>query len=149
MTTIAVFITIGLILLRKHVGIGAEASIFGKEALRSGSSYFRVDPQQILSTLYKHGGFILPETLDHDLNIIRTVCRCETVWLDVVNRELEVLNFTVSVPEGRRQGDGIALRVGRLYVTWDSYIRPCIQLEVDDVEIIVEFLNFVLTSNNW
>jgi hypothetical protein len=61
-----------------------------------------------------------------------------------VAKELLLYNFTISMPRGKP-----SLRVGRVYVRWDSYVKPCIDIEVDDVDLLVEFLNVLLTKTNW
>jgi len=47
-------------------------------------------------------------------------------------------------------GDKVpALRVGRFYLSWDSYLKPCVEMELDDVDLLVEFWNLMLTRTNW
>ncbi len=41
------------------------------------------------------------------------------------------------------------MRVRRICIRWDSYIQPCLEIEVDDVDILIEFINILLTKNNW
>eukprot|EP00591_Stephanopyxis_turris_P004993 CAMPEP_0195513556 /NCGR_PEP_ID=MMETSP0794_2-20130614/5187_1 /TAXON_ID=515487 /ORGANISM="Stephanopyxis turris, Strain CCMP 815" /LENGTH=352 /DNA_ID=CAMNT_0040641603 /DNA_START=184 /DNA_END=1242 /DNA_ORIENTATION=- len=108
----------------------------------------------------KHGGLVLTPSIEDDLNVLNKVCRCKEAYLDVFHRELEVLNFTVSLPpghynsgRGRDATDGNenppALRIGRVYLKWDSYLAPCLEIVVEDVDILVEFLNLMLTKTNW
>ena len=64
--------------------------------------------------------------------------------LNLIDRELIIRNFTVGLP-----GQGDSLRVGRVDVRWDSYTKPCVDIEVDNVSVLVEFTNLALTRNNW
>lgn len=103
-----------------------------------------VDPSKIISLMIQHGGLLLPKYFENDLNALSQICHAERVQLNVVERKLLVHNFTVHLPD---QED--AIRVGRVYLQWDSYLRPCVDIEVDDVDIFVEFMNVLLTKNNW
>jgi len=110
-----------------------------------GGSLLKIDPNGIMSAITKYGKIILPESMDHDLKVLKTVCQCERSSIDVIHQELEIRNFTVSVP-----GETIpALHVGRLRLKWNSYIRPCLEIELEDVDIVVEFTNLLLTRTNW
>lgn len=108
------------------------------------SSMLTVDPSKIISLMIQHGGLLLPKYFENDLNALSQICHAERVQLNVVERKLLVHNFTVHLPD---QED--AIRVGRVYLQWDSYLRPCVDIEVDDVDIFVEFMNVLLTKNNW
>lgn len=77
------------------------------------------------------------------------MCECETVSLDVGKRELEVFNFTVTAPKTEKNEAIRSLRVRRFSMKWDSYLKPCIDIEIDDIDICVEFLNILLTKTNW
>jgi hypothetical protein len=115
---------------------------------------------------------ILPQSIQKDLHIISQVCSCDETSLDLINQRLEVVNFTISMPLPVNESiedfpndksrltshsgsnaiirdDSHALRIGRFYVTWDSYLKPCLEFEVTDVSIVVEFLNLLLTNHNW
>lgn len=64
-----------------------------------------------------------------------------------VNRatgDLKIRGFTVSVP-----GSSPSLKIGKLYVTLDEENQDCLDIEVEDVEIFVEFRNLYLSKNNW
>lgn len=111
-------------------------------------SIFRIDPSTLVRKICKYSGVILPESIERDLKIFARTCKCDEIGLDLINRELEVSNFTVSSPSEKRKNEP-ALRVGRICVRWDSYIKPCLEIEVDDVDVIIEFLNLFLTRNNW
>jgi len=111
------------------------------------SSLLTVDPSKMVSIMAKHGGLVLPKHIvEKDLKVLSNTCHVDEVLLNVVERRLQLRNFTLYV-EGNR--DDVALRVGRMYVQWDSYLRPCLSIEVDDVDINIEFLNIVLTRSNW
>lgn len=118
----------------------------------------------------RYGGIILPKTIERDLKIIENTCHCEETSLDLINRELEMKNLTISIPMKVRRGDSVsttkmnqrdndsivnddghdpALKVARICIKWDSYVQPCLSIEVDDVTILIEFVNLLLTRNNW
>ena len=103
-----------------------------------------IDPTKILSTLIERGGLLIPKSVEKDLDVLRTVCRCEAAELNVLDRHLALYNATIGLPDRP-----VSLRIGRVYVHWDSYLQPCLQIEVDEVDIVVEFTNLVLTRNNW
>ena len=107
------------------------------------SSYATVDPSTILSILVQKAGFLL---MDAKLRSLADLMHCEEAKLNVINRELLVRNFTVSNPADQQQP---SLRIGRIYVKWDSYSQPCLELEVEDVDVLVEFTNLILTRKNW
>lgn len=100
-----------------------------------------VDPSKIITLMMKHGGLLMPESSKKDLEVFAKVCHADRVKLNVLERKLEVKNFVVQLP-----GEEEALRIGRVYLHWDSYLKPCIEIQVDDVSILVEFFNVVLTK---
>jgi hypothetical protein len=108
------------------------------------SSMLEVDPSKIISLMMRHGGLLIPKSAEKDLEVFSKVCHADGVKLNVIERKLLVENFTVHLP-----GKEDALKVGRVFLRWDSYRKPCIEIEVDDVAITVEFLNVMLTKNNW
>jgi hypothetical protein len=113
-------------------------------------SLVRVNPQNIVHLMVKHGGLVLSASALKDLEALAVVCRCDKSYLDILRKELEVTNFTIRLPGGGG-GDGrdAALRVGRLFLKWDSYLRPALEIVVEDIDVLVEFLNLVLTNTNW
>jgi len=116
------------------------------------TSLLRIDPQKIVSMICKYGGIILPKTIERDLKLLESTCQCDETSLDLINRELKVSNLTIAMPpddlkDTRRQRP--AVRVERVYIRWDSYIKPCFEIEVDNVDVLVEFVNLILTRNNW
>jgi hypothetical protein len=115
-----------------------------KETNKKLSSMLTVDPSKMISLMIRHGGLLIPDSLEKDLDVFAKVCHAEEVNLNIMERKLLVHNFTIHLPD---QED--ALRIGRVYVHWDSYVRPCVEIEVDDVYILVEFLNTLLTKTNW
>ena len=115
--------------------------------------HFRVDPQNIIRLICKHAGMVLPEYITRDLEVVASVCQCDETSLDLINKELKVRNLRVVLPltkkDGRTNHDRTALNVGAIRLTWDSYLHPCIEVEVEDVDVLVEFINLILTKNNW
>ena len=113
-------------------------------------SLLRVDPQNIIRLVCKHGGVVLPESVNKDLNVISSVCQCAEISLDLINKELVVEGFRVAMPMSKKaNGETTALRIGRILLSWDSYLKPCIDIEVEDVDILIEFVNLILSKNNW
>jgi hypothetical protein len=92
----------------------------------------------------KHGGLLIPESSKDELEVLAKVCKADRVRLNVMGRELEVKNFVVQLP-----GEKEALRIGRVYLHWDSYLKPCVEVAVDEVSLLVEFFNVLLTETNW
>lgn len=117
----------------------------------SSSSLLAVDPRGFLRVLTKHGGPLLPRPVEHDLGVLSRVCDCDSSVVDVVRRELVLRNLTVSTTTTttRDQEEDAALRVGRVRVTWGSYSRPRIAVELEDVDVSVVFANLLLTRTNW
>jgi hypothetical protein len=103
-----------------------------------------VDPSKIVALMVKHGGLLIPESSKKDLTVFAKVCHAQEVKLNVVEKRLVVHNFTVHLPDQQE-----ALRIGRVALHWDSYLRPCVEIEVDDVYIMVEFFNVLFSKNNW
>jgi hypothetical protein len=115
-----------------------------KRASSSWSSMLTVDPSKIVALMVKHGGLLIPESSKKDLKVFAKVCHAQEVKLNVVEKRLVVHNFTVHLPDQQE-----ALRIGRVALHWDSYLRPCVEIEVDDVYIMVEFFNVLFSKNNW
>ena len=114
------------------------------------SSYMTVDPSSILSLLIQKAGFFL----DPQLLQLSRLMHCDQAQLNVVQRQLVITNFTVSIPTtsitaNDQQPYPYALRIGKIHVGWDSYSRPCMEIQVENVDIVVEFTNILLTRNNW
>jgi len=103
----------------------------------------------------KHAGMVLPEHITRDLEIMSSVCECDDTSLDLINKELRIENIKVVMPKKKgnkrsvSQEEHVALTIGTLKLTWDFYLRPCIDIEVENVNILVEFINLILTKNNW
>jgi hypothetical protein len=108
------------------------------------ASLFTVDPSAILSTLAKAGGVFIPKSSQKDIEILRDCLHCERAEINVIEKTMILYNFTIGL-----KGEPAALRVGRTYVHFDSYIAPTIYVEVDDVDLLVEFHNMILTKSNW
>lgn len=109
------------------------------------SSFFSVDPSKILSILVNRGGLLLPNSVEKELAALANVVNVDEASLNLVERALVVKNFTVSIPGSSRE----SLRVGSVYITWDSYTRPCVDIQVEEVDTLVEFTNLMLTRSNW
>ena len=111
---------------------------------RSWSSYITVDASNILSVLVDKAGFFL----DPQLRNLRQFVHCDEAKLNVARKELIISNFTVSLPSSSTSSQD-SLKIGRIHVTWDSYSRPCLDIEVENVDILVEFVNLLFSRNNW
>jgi hypothetical protein len=108
------------------------------------TSMLSVDPSKILSTLVNRGGLLIPKSVEKDIDALKKVLHVEQAELNLIEKQLILYNFTVAL-KGRKN----AVRVGRVFVHWDSYTKPCIDVEVDEVDVLVEFTNLMLTHNNW
>jgi hypothetical protein len=110
---------------------------------------FSVDPSGILSLLISHLNFLIPAdgTMIQDLETLFQVCHSEHVSWNMVERELVIYNFTINVPGG--DDDRNAVHVSRIYFKWDSYLQPCVDIEVDNVTILVDFIDLLMTRTNW
>lgn len=109
-------------------------------------SMFKIDPGRLIPTMIRYGGLVLPKEVEEDLLVLNDVCRSDLTSLDIYNKELEVTNWCVTLPGHANQP---SLRIGRLFLKWNSYLCPHIELEVEDVEVLVEFTNLLLTESNW
>ena len=123
---------------------GIKNTLFGHS---SWSSMLTVDPSNIVSQMIQHGGLLVSPAMDRDLKLMGKFCRAESCQLNVVERRLLIHNFTIRLPDDPSQDD--ALRIHRIALHWDSYRKPCVEIEVDDVFILVDFFNVFLTKNNW
>lgn len=112
---------------------------------KSWSSFFTVNPSKILSVLVNRGGLLLPSSVEKELLALSNVMHVDSASLNLVERVLVVKNFTVSVPGSNTD----SLRVKSVQVTWDSYTKPCVDVQVEDVVVLAEFTNLLLTRNNW
>jgi hypothetical protein len=110
------------------------------------SSYLTVNPSKMVTYMINHGGLVLPKSAKDDLQIFSKVCHADEVLLNVLEKKMQIRNFTLHT-EGNKKD--IALRIGRMYVEWNSYRKPCLSIEVDDVDMLVEFMNIILTQSNW
>lgn len=122
---------------------------------RGKRTLIHVDSQNIIRLICKHAGMVLPEHITRDLEIMSSVCECDDTSLDLINKELRIENIKVVMPKKKgnkssvSQEESVALTIGTLKLTWDFYLRPCIDIEVENVNILVEFINLILTKNNW
>lgn len=116
------------------------------------SSWSTVDPSKIISLMIKHGGLVIPDYdgIKQDLDVLSKVCHASKVELNVYERKLIVYDFTVDLPEEHHHSTPPpAIRIKRLYISWDSYLKPCLEIEINDVDIVLEFFNVLLTNHNW
>ena len=114
----------------------------------SAPSLFKIDPSNILPTMVKYGGLVLPKEVEEDLLILNEVCSTKKTSIDIYNKAIQVDEFRVNVP-GEPSDSPPALRVRGFVLKWNSYLRPCLEIEVEDIEVTVEFLNLLLTNSNW
>jgi hypothetical protein len=103
-----------------------------------------VDPTMILSILVSRGGLLIPESIQEDIVELQKIIHIQDAKLNVVEKQVILYNVTVAL-EGRKD----AIRVGRVFVHWDSYSKPCLDVEVEDVNLLVDFTNLMLSRNNW
>jgi len=108
------------------------------------SSFLTVDPRNVLSILVKRGGLVIPRDAQKEIEILRQVMAVEQAQLNLVERKLALQGLTIGLPDQAK-----SLRVGRVLVRWDSYNKPCLDIEVDEVDVLVSFSNLMLTQSNW
>jgi hypothetical protein len=118
----------------------------GKNSDKSWSSMLAVDPSNIVSLMIKHGDLLVSKSIDADLKLLSKFCRSGECQVNVVEKKLLIRDFSVRLPGSAGQE---ALRIGRIVLRWNSYLKPCVEVEVEDVDVLVEFLNVLLTRNNW
>lgn len=145
-------IRLSLVLIFINVYVGsvivlANDSFFKKH---NPKSFLRVDPkkQSLVNLICKHGGVILPKSIERDLKIISSVCTTDEISIDLIGKELLIKNFTVKLPNSSAERE-VDLRVGQFLLKWNSYLQPVLEIEVEDVDILIEFVNLILTRNNW
>ena len=96
------------------------------------------------------GGLLMPKSVQKELRNAAKVCHVDSANLNVVERSLVLTNFTVASSfKKNKTAASPALRIGRVEITWDSYLQPCIDICVENVDVLVEFLNLLMTRNNW
>ena len=108
-------------------------------------SMLTVDPSNIVSIMVKHGGLVVSKSIDQDIKLLSEVCHAQEVQLNVMERKLVIHNFSIRFPSAEND----ALKIGKVLLMWDSYRKPCVEIQVDDVEVLVEFFNLILTKSNW
>jgi hypothetical protein len=135
--------------LKAHPFFGFNKASWGTSGKNSGkswSSMLTVDPSNIVSLMIKHGGLLVSKSIDADLKLISKFCHTGECQVNVVEKQLLIRDFSVRLPGSAGHE---ALRIGRIALRWNSYLKPCVEVEVDDVDVLVEFLNVLLTRNNW
>lgn len=133
-----------------HRSSSSSSSSSLKDAARSSqtqnkwTSMWTVDPTMILSILVSRGALLIPESVQEEIYGLQKIIRVEQAKLNVVEKQVILYNLTVAL-----EGHEDAIRIGRVFVHWDSYSKPCLDVEVDDVHLLVDFTNLMLTRNNW
>ena len=56
-----------------------------------------------------------------------------------------VEGFTISHPDQEEA----SLFVEKFILKWDSYRKPCLEITLENVHLLMEFMNLLLTKNNW
>lgn len=142
-SSVVVIIPVGAILpWKKTSSTDATGSAATAASWRS---MLTVDPSNIVSLMVKHGGLVVSKSIDQDIKLLSEVCHAQEIQLNVMERKLVIHNFSIRFPSAEKD----ALRIGKVSLTWDSYRRPCVEVQVDDVEVLVEFFNLILTKSNW
>lgn len=114
------------------------------EKASSWEGMLTIDPSNVLSKMMQFSGLVLPKSIEKDVAVLKEVCSVQKAELNVVYKKLILYDLAIA-----QEGDRSALRFGRISIQWDSYIRPCLEIEVEDVDILVEFMNLMLTRSNW
>ena len=108
------------------------------------SSLLTIDPSELLSTIVDNGGLFIPDYIDKDIHIMRKAIHCQKAQLNIITRDVVLTNFTIGLNKKEP-----LMRIGRIKVHWDSYTNPVIFIELDLVDVAVEFTNLILTESNW
>jgi hypothetical protein len=125
-----------------------DATRSSQATQKTWTSMLTVDPTMILSILVNRGGLLIPDSVQEDLGALQQVICVEKAKLNVVEKKVILYNLTIALKPGQGKEED-AIRVGRVFVHWDSYTKPCIDVEVEDVHVLVEFTNLMLTRNDW
>lgn len=107
------------------------------------------NPHQVLQQFllqYNKNGWILSKSVEQDIQIILSVSNADVIYFNWFNREIEVFNFTLHNPNSTNT---TLLRMGYFHVTWNSYLWPSFQIQVQNLDILLEFTNIFLTDTNW
>ena len=107
------------------------------------------NPQQILQQFllqYNKNGWIVSKSVEHDIHIILSVSDADVIYFDWFKREIEMFNFTLHNPN---RTNTTLLTMEYFHVTWDSYLWPSFQIQVQNLDILLEFTNIFLTETNW
>lgn len=110
------------------------------ENTKSWSSFVEVDPSKLLTILVQKTGLIVTGEEKKIAHLIK----CDEAKLNVGTGAILIKNLSVALP-----GSPPSLKIGKIHVSWDSYVHPCLEIEVEDVDITVSFNNVFLTKNNW
>lgn len=108
------------------------------------SSLLSVDPRAILSTLIDAGGLLIPDSVEAELQALKHILHADQAGMNVMERHLVLRNFTVGL-----EGSPPAVRIDELRISWDSYRKPCLEVDVRNMYVLIEFANLILTRNNW
>lgn len=110
----------------------------------SWSTLVTVNPKTILPLLVEKGGFVLGKKMQDQIRKVSELMDCDVAKLNMYEKRIEIRNFIVSLPD-----KSPSLRVGRISVQWDTLTRPCLEIEVEDIDVLIEFVNLFLTKTNW
>ena len=107
--------------------------------------------------LLRGGGLVLPKPLQNDLRAVLEVLHVddqramleffhvdELHWNPIQNR-LVFTNLTVRLPRAPMW----SLRTERLSFSWESCIKPSVHMEIDGIDILLEFTNLLMMRTNW
>jgi hypothetical protein len=113
---------------------------------KSWSSMLTVDPSKIISLMIKHGGHLANQEIEEDLKLLAKLCHADECRLNILDNQLLIKNFSVRLPNTDKN---YAVRINRVYLKWNSYLKPTLEIEMDGIQVLVEFYNILLTRNNW
>lgn len=106
-------------------------------------SSFQVKPGKILSTLM-HYGMLIPTDAQDEIEVLRDILHADRAELSVINKELVLHNLVVGRP-----GQDNLLRVQKVFVRWDSFTQPCLDVVLSGVQVYIEFFHLRPSKNNW
>lgn len=116
------------------------ASAFG-----SVSRGWTINPFKVAKPVAGAAGIVAPKFVRKNIELLEEIFGVDDAQWTVFGQTVVLQNCAV----GFKNHTDPALRIGRLAVHWDSLSSPMIDIEVEDVEVSVEFANLLMTKTNW
>lgn len=115
------------------------------------------DPIPFSSAFFNYGRPLLRKESVDDIELLQRVVTSKKVLFDPIRRILDVRDLAVHAPSfdssdnDSNSDSNIAFHIGRVRLTWGSYLTaaPCIDVHVEDISIRVVFADLLLTRTNF